>query len=376
MRRIYYVTGTRADYGLMQSTLRAINECDGLDLSLVVTGMHLSKKYGLTVNEIKKAAFNVIAKIPIPFSKNDSANMAVGVGKIILACTRLFQENRPDVVLVLGDRGEMLAATIAAVHLGIPVVHLHGGERSGTIDESVRHAISKLANYHFVATQQSKRRLMKMGEKENNIFVTGAPGLDHLKLLARFNKSHLCQKANLPVNNKTILFLYHPVLQEQASIETETKHLLYACLKTKANIVCIMPNSDAGSDKIREILTTFSEQPNVYLCVNMPREEFVSWMDCCDVMVGNSSSGIIEAATFCTPVINVGSRQRLRERNRNVIDVESGDMNFEKTLNQCLNAKRRSYKNVYGDETISAKISSLLMEINISPEALYKINTY
>lgn len=179
-RKIIYVTGTRADYGLMREVLKRLHQSEDIDLSICVTGMHLDALYGNTVNEIKADQFSICGIIPVDLANAQQSSMAKAIGHELLGFTEVFESETPDVVLLLGDRGEMLAAAIAAIHLNIPVVHLHGGERSGTVDEMVRHAISKLSHYHFVATEASKQRLIRMGEKEETIFQVGAPGLDEI----------------------------------------------------------------------------------------------------------------------------------------------------------------------------------------------------
>src|SRR5690348_10431131 len=191
-RKVCYITGTRADFGLIQSTLQHIRKFVTLDLSLVVTGMHLMRGHGLTVAEIERAGLPIAARIEVEEGMPTGALMAKNIARMLVGFVEALEAIRPDLVLVLGDRGEMLAGALAAIHLNILVVHIHGGERSGTVDEPVRHAISKLAHFHFVATDESKERLVRMGEAADRVFVVGAPGLDGLKETALAGREGLC----------------------------------------------------------------------------------------------------------------------------------------------------------------------------------------
>ncbi|HID92925.1 MAG TPA: UDP-N-acetylglucosamine 2-epimerase (hydrolyzing), partial [bacterium (Candidatus Stahlbacteria)] len=197
MRKIIYVTGTRADYGLMASTLKSVDMCSDIELSICVTGMHLLEKYGLTATEIERDGLKICGKINVDLGDTSGKTMAIAIADELSGMVEVFTREKPDLVMVLGDRGEMLAAAIAAIHLNIPVVHIHAGERSGSVDETVRHAISKLSHYHFTATEEARERLVKMGEWPENIFVTGAPGLDGITELATTDKASLCRESGL-----------------------------------------------------------------------------------------------------------------------------------------------------------------------------------
>lgn len=375
-RRICYLTGTRADFGLMQSTLQAINASAGLALDVVVTGMHLSERFGLTVREIEAAGLNVTARIPVDTDHSSGAVMARNLAKTLEGCVTAFEQLRPDMVLLLGDRGEMLAGALAAIHLNIPVAHIHGGERSGTVDEPVRHAISKLAHFHFVATQGAHERLIRMGERADHVFVTGAPGLDGLNELATIDRVALCNGVDFDPDRGIALFVYHPVLQEADKAADQAQALLEACLAQGLQVMAMMPNSDAGSEAVCTVLESYQNHPQVRGLTHLPRPEFVSWMAACDVMVGNSSSGIIEAANFGTPVLNVGVRQNLRERNVNVTDIaETGD-GLGDALGKALRQRRFPSQNVYGDGQAGQQIVTLLATLDISSSVLLKANAY
>jgi GDP/UDP-N,N'-diacetylbacillosamine 2-epimerase (hydrolysing) len=375
-RRICYVTGTRADFGLMHATLSKIQKHEALELSVVVTGMHLSPIHGNTVTEIAGAGLPVSAKVSIDLADSTGAAMARNIGTMIFGFVDAFVKLKPDVVLLLGDRGEMLAGALAAIHLNVPVAHIHGGERSGTVDEPVRHAISKLSHLHFAATEDARERLIRMGERPSNVFVTGAPGLDGLEQLAVTPKDALCTELRFNPAQRIGLLVFHPVLQEAEQAGRHTKSIIDAILTEGLQLVALMPNSDAGSEFVRSALEQFASHPKVRVVTHLPRPQFVSWMSACDVMVGNSSSGIIEAATFGTPVINIGIRQNLRQRNLNVTDTEPDAAAVQTAIKSALQKGRFARANCYGDGRAGERIAGYLAQLPLDAELLLKCNAY
>ncbi len=377
IRRILYFTGTRADFGLMRATLLSIKACAACDLSLVVTGMHLDRAYGYTVDDILASGLPVAARVKIEQGLPDGALMARNIGRMVTGFTDVLITEKPDIVLVLGDRGEMLAAAIAALHLNIPIAHIHGGERSGTIDEPVRHAISKLAHLHLVATQDSRERLLRMGEDPAHIVVTGAPGLDGLYELATATKSDLFARYDLDLEHRLALFLYHPVVQEAGSATAGTSAILAALERSGCQVLALRPNSDAGSAEILEVLDEAASAGKVKLVTHLQRPDYLSFLRHADVLVGNSSSGIIEAASFGTPVINIGSRQNLRERNSNVLDVPAEPAAIVGALETALAQGRFPQGNRYGDGHASDRILAALLALDIgSRQLMMKTNAY
>lgn len=376
MRNICYVTGTRADFGLMRSVLQLIAESEHLNLQIIATGMHLSERYGKTINEISIDGKGPAAEIPVDIDETSGAFMANNLAHMLLGCVSVFERLKPNLVLVLGDRGEMLAAALAAIHLNIPIAHIHGGERSGTVDEPVRHAISKLAHFHFVSSKDAAERLVKMGELPQHVYVTGAPGLDGIEALVVKNREELFIDFSFNPLQPLALFLYHPVLAEAEFCSEQTKILLNECLGQGLQIVALMPNSDSGSNDIRRVLEEFSDNPKVRVITHLPRPIFVSLMAACDVIVGNSSSGIIEAATFGTPVVNVGSRQNLRLRNANVIDSVIEPRSIERAIATAMRARRYPSNNLYGNGTAGKRIVELLSKLRFDHSILNKVNTY
>lgn len=373
-RRVLYVSGTRADFGLMRRTLQAIAVEPTLSLAVVVTGMHLSPAHGDTIREVEASGVPVVARVPVALHPATGATMARGIATMTAAFTDLFDAERPDIVLLLGDRGEMLAGAIAAIHLNIAVAHVHGGERSGTIDEPVRHAVSKLAHLHLTATADARDRLVRMGEEPAHIHVTGAPGLDGLTDTPRADRTAVAARHGLDPARRFVLMVYHPVLQEAAGAGADTALILEAILVAGAQALVLMPNADAGSDDVRIALEAYRDNPDVRLVTHLEREAFLDAMAAADAMVGNSSAGIIEAASFGTPVVNIGIRQMQRERNANVVDTPCERGAIAAALATALAQGDAAPANVYGDGQAAARIVAVLRDTPLDFELLRKVN--
>lgn len=377
MRHVCYVSGTRADFGLMRRTLEAVHAAADLRLSIVATGMHLDERYGLTVRDIEAAGLPVAATLPMDGSGEPTGSaMARDISRMLARMVDAFERLRPDLVLLLGDRGEMLAGAIAALHLNISIAHVHGGERSGTIDESVRHAISKLSHFHFAATAQSRERLVRMGEAPAQVFVTGAPGLDGIVQDAGIPRADLLAGQRFDPARPVAILVFHPVVQEAAEGGRVATLLLNRLLRQGFQVLALRPNSDAGSAAVRAALDRQAGHADVRVITHLGRNAFLSWLAAADVMVGNSSAGIIEAASFGLPVVNVGSRQNLRERNANVVDVESLAQAVDDALARVRRQGRLPRQNVYGDGQAAGRIVELLRTLPLDPSILAKANAY
>jgi GDP/UDP-N,N'-diacetylbacillosamine 2-epimerase (hydrolysing) len=375
-RRITYITGTRADFGLMRNCLSGISASENLCLDVIVTGMHLDENFGLTVKEVEAAGFPIRDRIPVDMRHATGAGMAIGIGDMIKGFTVSLANNRPDIVLLLGDRGEMLAGAIAAIHLNVPIVHLHGGERSGTVDEPVRHAITKLAHHHFVATSASRTRLIKMGEQPENIHVVGAPGIDGIQGLALPSREAMMEQAGFDPNKRVALLLYHPVLIDSASAGKDVATILEALRLENFQTIALHPNADAGNGAIRDVLDSAAAAGDIQLTSHMVREEFLAWVSGTDVMIGNSSAGIIEAASFKTRVINIGSRQALRERGANVFDVDVSLEEIQNELRKVQLGEKLEADNIYGDGRAAGRVVTLLEKIRLDQTVMAKSNAY
>lgn len=376
LRRIVYLSGTRADFGLMERTLQAIAATPGLQLQVAVTGMHLSAEHGHTIDEVRASGLPVCAEIPLDMRTRTGASMALGIAGCLHGLTHALEQDPPDALLLLGDRGEMLAGAIAALHLGIPCVHVHGGERSGTVDEPVRHAISKLASYHFVATDDARERLVRMGEQADRIHVVGAPGLDGLRELGEVPREDFLRDVGLQSGSKFVLAVFHPVVQQAGEAARQTADLLHALRELQLPLLWAEPNADAGS---REILRVLDEQglpPGSRRVMHLGRPRFAAAMRHCEVMVGNSSAGIIEAASFGTPVVNVGDRQKLRDHGPNVMDVPAERGAIAQALRAQLGHGRWPCENSWGDGGTAPRIAQLLAMLPLSSRLLEKVNAY
>jgi GDP/UDP-N,N'-diacetylbacillosamine 2-epimerase (hydrolysing) len=375
-RRIIYLSGTRADFGLMQGTLLRIAATPGLQVSVAVTGTHLSAAHGNTIEEIRASGLPVCAEIPLDVSTRTPESMSLAIADCLRGMTEVLARDKPDFLLLLGDRGEMLAGAVAALHVGVPAVHIHGGERSGTVDEPVRHAISKLSSYHFAATPGSRERLVRMGEEASRIHVVGAPGLDGLDELASLSADDCASALGLPQGRPFVLALFHPVVQQAGEAKAQTLALIDSVHALKLPVAWLEPNADAGS---REILAALDEAPlppGSQRLKHVPRAVYASALRHCAVLVGNSSSGIIEAASFGTPVVNIGDRQNLRERNANVADVPPERDAIEKALRTAAAHGRWPCENLWGDGHAGERIAELLARLPTGAGLLEKINSY
>jgi len=378
-RRIAYLTGTRADFGLVQSMLAKLHAREDTQVELLVTGMHLSDAYGLTVREVESCGLPITARVSVDVDTRTPLSMAQSVGQAVQGLAEVLDRSRPDLLLVLGDRGEMLAGAIAALHLGIPIAHLHGGERSGTVDEPVRHAITKLSHLHLVATEESRERVLRMGEDPGQVHVVGAPSLDDIASREPATRESVVHRLGLPTGTRYALVLFHPVVQEAREAGAQTRALLQA-LETEVlaqglRAVWLAPNADAGS---AEILQAVAEKngAQVHLVTHLPRPEYLDALEHADLLVGNSSSGIIEAASFGTPVVNVGNRQRLRQRNANTIDCEARADAISAAIRSALAHGRWPAANVYGDGRAGERIAQLLATVPLPRSLLDKANAY
>lgn len=380
-RKIAVITGTRADYGIYYSVLKEIDKNPKLELQLIVCGMHLCPEFGMTVKEIEKDGFEISDKIETIIASDTGSAMAKSIGLTLINITQSLERLKPNIVLILGDRGEMMAAALAAIHMNIPVAHIHGGEVTGTVDESIRHSITKLSHIHFPATEDSKKRIVKMGEKSENVFVVGAPGLDYIRNMEYISREALLKKFKLK-DDKIFIMTQHPVTTERELVEYQIKETLNAIVELGIQTIISYPNSDNGG---REIIKVIDEYRTKYdflkVFKNISQTEYLSFLNVADLMIGNSSSGIIEAASFKLPVINIGTRQEGRLRACNVIDVNYDKAEIQEGINKALNDKiyrnmLNSCLNPYGDGKSGKRISDYLSTIKLDRNLIQKKITY
>jgi GDP/UDP-N,N'-diacetylbacillosamine 2-epimerase (hydrolysing) len=380
-KKITITTGTRADYGLLKEIINLVNSSKKLELYLLVTGMHLSKKYGYTINEIKNDSFKIYKKFSMIPKKDDLFHTSFELGLGITKFSKIFHEIQPDINLILGDRDEMLASALSASHMNILNAHIHGGDKTRAgIDEYNRHAITKLSNIHFTATKKSKDRVIKMGEDPKYVIFTGSPGIDQIKQRQITSKINLEKKYNLCIKNGFFLLVFHPVTTQIHLAKKQIKIILDSLTKFQYPIVTIMPNSDAGNTEIYSTLKIYSKKFSfIYNFKNVPRNDFLGLIQNSSLLIGNSSAGIIEASYFPVPVINLGIRQAGREHTHNVINIEKIESKkiimSIKSIIESKNKKLTSNQ-LYGNGTASKKIIRFLENIKINENLISKQITY
>ena len=322
-KKITYITGTRSEYGLMRSTLRAIHTHPCMELSLIVVGMHLSREYGYTINEVRKDDFRIASRIPALSQKTDRLSMARNLGHYVIKISDALKRIKPDVLLVEGDRGEALAGAIAAAHLGILVAHVSGGDvtEGGMVDDNIRHAITKISHIHFPGTQTSACRILRMLEEPKRVHMVGTPDILTNADFSSKEKRDLSKRLGLDPKQETILVLQHSVTSEAGKALSQMKETMEAVVSFKKQTVVIYPNSDAGSRSMIKVINSYSKFPFIKICKNLPYDDFMCLLSLASVFVGNSSAGIIRVPGFGLPFVNVGNRQKGRERSRNIYDV-------------------------------------------------------
>lgn len=375
-KKILVTTGTRAEYGILRPILYELIKSKKLNLYLVVTGMHLSQKHGLTINEIKKDGFKIHSTINILPKDDTPFSMSIALGEGIIKFSKVFDRVKPDLNMILGDRVEMLASAVAASQMNIPNVHIHGGDKSGGIDEYNRHAITKLSNIHFAATKKSKDRIIKMGENPKHVFFTGSPSVDEITQNKITDKNTLEKKYKIKFKGDEILLLQHPVTTQTELSGRQILHTLKALAKIKKITIAIAPNSDPGNKMIFNHLDSFAKKYDFIRVYNsLPRSDYLGMLKNCCVLVGNSSSGIIESTYFQTPVVNIGIRQEGRERGKNIFDIKNDSV--KSIHNAIIKALRTKKTNkitdyIYGRGTAAKKIVRILEKINLNKDLIQK----
>jgi len=381
-RKICVVTGTRAEYGLLKPVMEAIMKSKGLTLQILAMGMHLFPKFGNTIDEIKKDGFPVCAKVKMTALEDTKKAMAQSIGKGIIEIADSLNKVKPDVVLVLGDRTEALAAAVAAAYMNIIVAHIHGGDSAKAgLDEYARHAITKLSHIHFPVTKKSAERIIKMGEDKCRVFNVGAPGLDSILNKKLPPKKKIARKYKLDLSQPIFLVVEHPVTTEVEEAAKQIKETLEAIKEFKFQTILIYPNTDAGGRKIVKVIKKYQKYPFIQVYKNLPHEDYLVLMSMVSVMIGNSSSGIIEAPSFRLPVVNIGTRQAGRESAANIINVDYQKNQIKKAIQKALydekfKAKTRRCKSPYGEGRAGIKIASILSKIKIDRNLIQKKLTY
>jgi UDP-hydrolysing UDP-N-acetyl-D-glucosamine 2-epimerase len=379
VRTIGVVTVARSDYGIYLPLLRQIQANPDLELYLIVAGMHLSSEFGLTVEAIEADGFEIAERVEMLMSSDTPQGIAKSMGMGAIGFAQAYARYCPDILLVLGDRFEMYAAALAALPFKIPVAHIHGGEvTQGAIDDALRHSMTKLSHLHFVSTQEYARRVVQLGEEPWRVKVSGALSLDNLRSIKLLQAHELEARYGLQqLDQSPLLITFHPVTLEYEQTKWQIGELLAALETCTMPVVFTMPNADTGGRIIRRMIEAFVQtHPSAQMVENLGTQGYFSMMTIAAAMVGNSSSGIIEAASFELPVVNIGTRQRGRVRAANVIDVayEKASIleGLKNTLDTQFRAKLRGMRNPYGSGAASEKIVEVLKQVQLDEKLVMK----
>ena len=322
MRKICVVSGTRADYGLLFWTMKEIQNSKDFELQTIATCMHLSEKFGSTWKNFENDGFGIDERVNLGELNDSRESLLSQISHGVTKFGKAFERLKPDLVLILGDRYEMLAAAQASVFMGVPIAHIHGGEiTEGAFDDIVRHSLTKMSTFHFCSTDTYRKRIIQMGEYPQNVLNVGAVGLEALRKMELLKRGELEKKIGFKLREINLLVTYHPVT---AANESGMEELLTALSEfPDFGQIITMPNSDPGHDDLFQALARYAkEKANVLLTTSLGMLNYISALKICDVVVGNSSSGIIEAPFFGAPTVNIGVRQKGRLRAESVIDVE------------------------------------------------------
>ena len=378
VRTIGVITVARSDYGIYLPVLREIQSDPDLRLHLIVAGMHLSPEFGLTVKTIEADGFEIAERVEMLLSSDTPEGIAKSMGLGAMGFSQAYTRCRPDILLVLGDRFEMHSAALAALPFKIPVAHIHGGEiTEGAIDDALRHSMTKLSHLHFVSTGEYGRRVLQMGEEPWRVTVSGAPSLDNLRSVELLDRQQLEAGYALRLDGDALLVTYHPVTLEYEHAEWQTRELLEALRETGLPVVFTMPNADTNGRIITALMEQYAQrQPQAQLVANLGTQGYFSLMACAAAMVGNSSSGMVEAAPFGLPVVNIGTRQKGRARTANIIDVGYSKKEILRGIQQAVSTEFRSsvarVASPYGDGHAAQRIVSRLKDVNLDDRLLTK----
>jgi UDP-hydrolysing UDP-N-acetyl-D-glucosamine 2-epimerase len=389
-RKIGVVLGSRANYASIKSVMRELKKEESVDLEVYAGAATLLDKFGNAAKLIEKEGFEITAKYYMLVEGETPETMALSTGLGIMKLTDIFMNRKPDMVITVGDRFETMSTTIAAAYLNIHLVHTMGGEVSGTIDESIRHAITKFAHIHFPANEDARQRIVKLGEREEHIFNVGCPRIDEVKKIIdanragdKINEAEFWEKykgvgsQDFSVNNdEFLLVMQHPVTTEFNENRTNMREILAALNELKKPTIMLWPNADAGSDEISKEIRTFREKnkPDGWLHIfkNLPMDVFVRIIDQCSVMMGNSSSQLREGAIIGVPAIDIGSRQQARLKGKNIIEVAPDRKEILDAIKKQLEHGKYEGDPLYGDGSAGEKIAEILTNIDLDTVPVQK----
>ena len=376
-RKVCVVTGSRAEYGLFYPILSKIQESNKLNLQLVSTSSHHSSKFGFTYKQIENDGFEIVDKVKNLYSTDTKVSIAKSTGLATSLLSESFERIQPDVVLLLGDRYETHAAATAALLMNIPIAHIHGGEiTEGAIDEQIRHSITKMSYLHFCSTESYRQRVIQMGEDPMRVFNSGAPGIDNIMNLTLLDKKILENELSWKFTSISALFTYHPATLEENNNVHDLQVILSVIEMFDFNVIFTYANADQGGSIINKKIEQFCKiNPSKFKVVkNLGQVRYLSTMKYVDLLIGNSSSGIIEAASFKKPVVNIGDRQKGRLRGKNVIDCNLNTLHesIKLALSSRFKNKIKSIKNIYGKGMAADLIVDKLINEPISVVKKFK----
>lgn len=383
MRKICVITGTRAEYGLLRWVMQGIMDDPELTLQVIATGMHLSPEFGLTYREIEQDGFQIDRKIEMLTSSDTPVGIAKSIGLGLIGFADALNELRPDLIVVLGDRFEIFAAVAAVLVARIPVAHLHGGETTeGAFDEALRHSITKMSHLHFVAAEEYRQRVIQLGEQPERVFLVGGLGVDNIKRLKLLDRAELEASLDFTLGQKNLLITFHPVTLETATAADQMSVLLTALAELKdTQLIFTLPNADTdGRGLIRMVEQFVAQQPNARAYASLGQLRYLSCIAQVDAVVGNSSSGLLEAPSFKKGTINIGDRQRGRLQAASVINCEPTRQGIAAALEMLYDADFQAslslVRNPYGEGGASEKVVKTIKHYvmdNITKKVFYDL---
>ena len=364
MLKVYIVTGNRAEYGLLKPVLNKLNFSEKFEVRLVVTGNHLNKMYGKTISEIQQDKQSIFATVDILQTGTKPEEIATSMSKCIEGFSSLFATNKPDLILVLGDRFEILGACLAATFFNIPIAHLHGGEiTKGAIDDTFRHSITKMSHIHFVAHNEYRNRVIQLGEAPETVHTVGSLGVEITKKITFFSRTKIERRLNFLFRKKNVLVTFHPETLSKTSVSSQIETLLFALENLpETMLIFTLPNSDAGGNTIISSIEKFVEEnENSIMFSSLGHELYMSLLKNVDAVVGNSSSGIIEAPSLETPTVNIGTRQLGRIQASSIYNCDFDKVKISNLINRVLSGDcNLLFKNPYD---IGSEASSEILKV-------------
>ena len=375
-KKIFVFTSTRADYGLLRWIIKSLQSSPDFETYVIVGGSHLSEGYGSTINEIFEDSISNIVQIPFLIGSTTAMSLTSSIGNGLIQISQVFSIYKPDFTVILGDRYELFIPVIASLMNNVPIIHIHGGEVTrGVIDEQVRHSITKMAHIHMPSTELYAENISKMGEEDWRIHIVGAPGLENIKKLKLYSKEEIYKLTNVSLDNPTMICTYHPVtLEGEENVIIQMETLLKALSRFDIQVVFTRPSAEVGSDKVVEIVKKFvNNNDKAYFFDSLGSKLYLSFLKYVKVIVGNSSSGIIEAPSFGIPTVDIGDRQRGRLKPESVIQVGYSFSEISKGLEKALFDRDfldgiKQIKNPYGDGKASEYIIRALKKISKIPK--------